>query len=154
MMPKKSAQELGKLYNRLDEIDAGIAANVSFIEEQKVRLDKKRGMRAEVLARIAELGGEVEDLPAQPAYFTAERTAHPNAAEHRWAIVYDPTPGGRKNADGTRSFAMRFPAFLLTDYVSDPEAVAKSAVDALNRARALEDAEKPETHIPTQETPE
>ncbi len=68
-------------------------------------------------------------------YFTADRTAHPNAAEHRWAIIYNPTPGGRLNSDGTRSYSMCFPALLLTDYVSNPEAVAKSIAADLNKAK-------------------
>ena len=142
MIPKKSAQELGQLYTRLDEIDASISVNVSFIEDQKARLDKMRDMRADVLAKIAEFGGEVDEPPALPAYFVAERTAHPKRAEHGWCIVHDPTPGGRQNPDGTRSFSLRFPVLLLTDYVENPEEVAKSVADALNEARALEDAEK------------
>jgi hypothetical protein len=73
-------------------------------------------------------------------HFTAETTAHPKAADHRWAIVYDATPGGRDNGDGTRSYSLRFPILLLTDYVHDPEIVAKSVAKALNEARMREDA--------------
>jgi len=73
-------------------------------------------------------------------YYTAERTAHPSVADHGWAIVYDPTPGGKINADGTRSFSLRFPCLLLTDYIDDPESVAKSVADALNAARKNEAA--------------
>ena len=71
-------------------------------------------------------------------HFTAEKTSHPLAAEHRWAIVYDKTPGGRDNGDGTRSFSMRFPVLLLTDYVDNPEEVAKDVAKALNEALAKE----------------
>lgn len=72
-------------------------------------------------------------------YFTAETTAHPSAADHRWAVVYDATPGGRDNGDGSRSYALRFPVLLLTDYVDEPEAVAKSVAKALNEAKAREE---------------
>lgn len=72
--------------------------------------------------------------------YAAERTGHPNAAEDPWAIIYDPTPGGRDNGDGTRSFSQRFPILLLTDYVAEPEKVAGAVADALNEAQAREDA--------------
>lgn len=81
-----------------------------------------------------------EAPPMPRRFFSAERTAHPNAAEDPWAIVYDPTPGGRDNGDGTRSFSLRFPILLLTDYVVEPEKVAADVADALNAARAREDA--------------
>jgi hypothetical protein len=42
-------------------------------------------------------------------HWTAEQTAHPDAKADRWAIIYDPTPGGRDNGDGTRSYGLRFP---------------------------------------------
>lgn len=71
-------------------------------------------------------------------HYTAERTAHPNAAEHRWAVIFDRTPGGRVNADGTRSYSLRFPVLLLTDYVDNPEEVAKDVAAALNEAFARE----------------
>jgi hypothetical protein len=76
-------------------------------------------------------------------HWTAEQTAHPDAKNDRWAIIYDATPGGRDNGDGTRSFSMRFPALLLSDCVSDPEASARSIADELNAAphtEALADA--------------
>ena len=74
-------------------------------------------------------------------HFTAEKTCHPQAADHGWAVVYDATPGGRDNGDGTRSFALRFPILLLADYVDDPEEVAMSVAKALNEAKAREDQE-------------
>jgi hypothetical protein len=70
-------------------------------------------------------------------HWTAEQTAHPDAKADRWALVYNPTPGGRDNGDGTRSYGLRFPALLISDIVSDPEAVAKEIADMLNRAEAL-----------------
>jgi hypothetical protein len=48
------------------------------------------------------------------------------------ALVYDPTPGGRKNEDGTTSFSMRFPALILSEYVSEQQVAAQKIVDELN----------------------
>jgi hypothetical protein len=48
------------------------------------------------------------------------------------ALVYDPTPGGRKNEDGTTSFSMRFPALILSEYVSDQQVAAQKIADELN----------------------
>lgn len=69
-------------------------------------------------------------------HFTAERTSHPQAADHGWAVTYNATPGGRDNGDGSRSYSMIFPVLVLTDYVAEPEAVAKSVAKALNDAKA------------------
>ncbi|MDO5658325.1 MAG: hypothetical protein Q4G36_08385 [Paracoccus sp. (in: a-proteobacteria)] len=69
-------------------------------------------------------------------HWTAERTAHPSAADHKWAIIYDPTPGGRDNGDGTRSYSMRFPALLVSDLVDEPKKAALEIADMLNRAEA------------------
>ena len=66
--------------------------------------------------------------------WTAERTAHRGAeGSDGWALVYDPLPGGRKNADGTTTFSMRFPALFISEYVAEPELVARQIADALNR---------------------
>lgn len=65
-------------------------------------------------------------------HWTAERTAHPCAKADGWAVIYDPTPGGRDNGDGSRSFSLRFPALLISDWVSEPETVARHVADALN----------------------
>lgn len=78
---------------------------------------------------------------SKPQHFTAETTAHPQAADHRWAVIYDGTPSGRVHDDGTRSYSMRFPVLLLSEYVAEPEAVAKSVAKALNEAKAREDAQ-------------
>lgn len=69
-------------------------------------------------------------------YWKAEQTAHPDAKADRWALVYDATPGGKDNGDGTRSFSMRFPALLLCNIVSDPEDTAKELAEMLNEAEA------------------
>ncbi|MEO1797727.1 MAG: hypothetical protein AAFR53_12045 [Pseudomonadota bacterium] len=66
----------------------------------------------------------------------AEKTNSPQAATHRWALVYDPSPGGRDNADGTRSFSMRFPALLLYEGLTDPEKAAHELAEMLNQAEA------------------
>ncbi len=76
-------------------------------------------------------------------HWTAEQTAEPSAKNDRWAIVYDPTPGGRDNGDGTRSFSFRVPALLLSEWVSEPEKAARSIAEELNAAphtEALADA--------------
>jgi hypothetical protein len=52
------------------------------------------------------------------------------------ALVYDPTPGGRKNDDGSTSFGMRFPALILSEYVSDQQVAAQKIADQLNEADA------------------
>lgn len=48
------------------------------------------------------------------------------------ALCYDPTPGGKKNDDGTTTFSLVFPALLLTEIVSDQEKVALSIATELN----------------------
>lgn len=48
------------------------------------------------------------------------------------ALVYDPTPGGRENADGSTTYSVRFPALILTEYVSDPETIAAKLAVELN----------------------
>lgn len=49
-----------------------------------------------------------------------------------WVIRYDPTPGGTKNADGSTSYSMNFPALALIDWVGEPEKVAGEIATALN----------------------
>lgn len=71
-------------------------------------------------------------------HWTAERTAHPDAKANRWAIVYDPTPGGKKNEDGSTSYNLRFPALLISDYVNDPEMAARDIANALNRSALID----------------
>ena len=65
-------------------------------------------------------------------HWTAEQTAHPDATNENWAIIYDPTPGGRERSDGTRAFAFRFPALLISDQVDNPEKAAKDIARKLN----------------------
>lgn len=69
-------------------------------------------------------------------HWTAEQTAHPHAKNDRWAIIYDPTPGGRDNGDGTRSYSLRFPALLISDLVSEPEKAAQEMAELLNLGEA------------------
>lgn len=69
----------------------------------------------------------------QPLWI-AEKTASPQAADHRWALIYDPTPGGKLNDDGSRSYSMRFPALLLADFIENPEETAKELAEMLNEA--------------------
>ncbi|KTQ96808.1 hypothetical protein NS226_06760 [Aureimonas ureilytica] len=47
-------------------------------------------------------------------------------------ITYNPTPGGRKNPDGTTSLSLIFPALIVTNYVGDPAKAAQDIAAALN----------------------
>ncbi|MEP0149973.1 hypothetical protein [Roseibium sp.] len=49
-----------------------------------------------------------------------------------WVIRYNPTPGGKKNEDGSLTHTMTFPALALTGWVSDPEQAARDIAKALN----------------------
>lgn len=58
-------------------------------------------------------------------------------SEHHWTadgatIVYDPTPGGRKNEDGTTSYSLSFPALTVSEYVTGPEQAAADVARELN----------------------
>jgi len=72
--------------------------------------------------------------------WTAETTAWRMPRDHHpiWALVYDPTPGGRKNDDGTTSFGLRFPALILSDIVSEPEKIATEIAAKLNASDNIE----------------
>ena len=72
--------------------------------------------------------------------WSAETTAHPQGADHKWALIYDATPGGRDNGDGTRSYSMRFPVLLLSDYVDNPAKVAQDLADILNEGCVIQTA--------------
>lgn len=50
-----------------------------------------------------------------------------------WVLRFDPTPGGKKNADGTTTFSLSFPALQATDWVADPETALEPIAKALNR---------------------
>lgn len=54
-----------------------------------------------------------------------------------WGLRYDPTPGGRKNADGSTSYSLAIPALLLTENVGDLEDAAVRIAGALNEAPTL-----------------
>lgn len=73
----------------------------------------------------------------KPMHWVAERTACPEAVADGWAIVHDPTPGGRLNEDGSRTFSLRFPALLICEVVANPEAVAKELADYLEAAQRI-----------------
>ncbi|MDE2106919.1 MAG: hypothetical protein KGL39_57425 [Patescibacteria group bacterium] len=85
---------------------------------------------------------------SEKKHWSAETTAYRMSREHKpiWALVYDPTPGGRKNEDGTTSFGLRFPALILAEYLDGQEAEAKKLAAALNAhddlVKALEMARK------------
>lgn len=68
-----------------------------------------------------------------------EATAYqlPKCGKSVLALYYDPTPSGRKNEDGSTSFSMRFPALVVTEYVSNPEKVAADLANRLNGIDAL-----------------
>lgn len=56
-------------------------------------------------------------------------------AEHLsngWAIVYDRTPNGKKNEDGSVSYALRLPVLLMSDWLAAPEDTAKDVARELN----------------------
>ena len=69
-------------------------------------------------------------------YWTAEQTSQRDAKADRWSLVYDPTPGGKDNGDGTRSFSLRYPALLICNTFENPEEVAKEVAEMLNEAEA------------------
>lgn len=85
---------------------------------------------------------------AETNHWAAEATSYRPSedAPDFMALVYDPTPGGRKNDDGSTSFSMRFPALILTEYVSDPASVAAVLASKLNsnasQASRIEELEK------------
>jgi hypothetical protein len=50
-------------------------------------------------------------------------------------IYYDPTPGGKKNKDGTTSYSLNVPVLALTEWIQDPEGAAEQIVEALNETK-------------------
>jgi hypothetical protein len=50
-----------------------------------------------------------------------------------WVLRYDPSPGGKKNADGSTTYSVNFPALQVTDWVGDPEESLAGVALALNR---------------------
>lgn len=57
------------------------------------------------------------------------------ADHHPIVIYYDPTPGGKKNEDGTTTYSMVFPALAFTEWVSEPEKAAEKIVEVLNQTK-------------------
>lgn len=82
-------------------------------------------------------------MTAKEHHWTAEPARYVREMAD-WQIRYNPTPGGRKNADGSTSYSLSFPVLRITEYVADPEQGAKDVAAALNREpamiAALEDA--------------
>ena len=66
-------------------------------------------------------------------HWTAEQT------RKGWGIRYDPTPGGKKNADGTTSYSLSFIALELTDMVGEPHKAAEDIATSLNRDAAVDE---------------
>lgn len=79
---------------------------------------------------------------AEKKHWSAEPSSYRMSREHDdiWALVYDPTPGGRKNDDGTTTYSMRFPALVLSEYVAEPEKVASDLARSLNTHDKLVEA--------------
>lgn len=66
--------------------------------------------------------------------WTAEPNSYANGeGMSGWAILYNPTPGGRKNDDGSTSYSLSVPALILPDLIEDPEITATAIAGALNR---------------------
>lgn len=49
-----------------------------------------------------------------------------------WIIRAHPNPGGVKNADGTTSFSLNFPALVATDCLSEPQDILELIAEILN----------------------
>lgn len=60
--------------------------------------------------------------------------------EPMWVLRYDPTPGGRKNENGSTSYSMTFPALQVTSWVGEPEKAANEIAGMLNSHEALVEA--------------
>lgn len=92
---------------------------------------------------------------AEKMHWSAEPSSYRMSREHDdiWALVYDPTPGGRKNDDGITTYSMRFPALVLSEYVQGPGKVAADLARKLNthdklvKALTMIDALDPEDHV-------
>ena len=60
--------------------------------------------------------------------------------EPSWILRYDPTPGGKKNANGSTTYSLSFPALQLTEYPENQEEIAKSLARDLNSHADVVDA--------------
>lgn len=78
-------------------------------------------------------------MPGPEQHWTAEENRNYDPA---WVIRYNPMPGGRKNADGTTTLSMTFPALQLTGWVGEPEKAAHELAAALNSHGKLVEAVK------------
>jgi len=61
-------------------------------------------------------------------------------------LYYDPTPGGRKNDDGTTTISLNFPALVITEWVNQPEEIGRQVAAELNAFPALVGALKKIEH--------
>lgn len=71
-------------------------------------------------------------------HWTAEKVTGRDGGQ--WALVYDRLPGGRKNEDGTTTYAMWFPMLRLSEFVADGEKASADIAGVLNSHQALVDA--------------
>lgn len=72
---------------------------------------------------------ELETIEKSEAKWTAEENGN---YDPPWVIRYNPTPGGKKNANGSTTYSLMFPALQVTEWVGDPEQSAKDIANALN----------------------
>lgn len=76
----------------------------------------------------------------KPQHWQAETTTCRDLPDTVWALYWDKTPGGRKNADGSTSYSMKFPMLLASDWMGDQEKSMNEIADLLNfasRAKAV-----------------
>lgn len=69
-----------------------------------------------------------------PQTWSAETTACKELPKDGYALIYDRTPGGKKNEDGSRSYSLRFPMLLASDWMAEPEKSMAEIADMLNFA--------------------
>lgn len=69
-----------------------------------------------------------------PQQWQAETTTCRDLPDTVWALYWDKTPGGRKNADGSTSYSIKFPILLASDWMGDQEKSMGELADLLNFA--------------------
>lgn len=77
-----------------------------------------------------------------PEHWAGETTSYRPSREARemWALVYDATPGGVRNDDGTTTYSARIPALIISEYVANPEKTAAELAAKMNTFPVLVDA--------------
>lgn len=77
-----------------------------------------------------------------PEHWAGEPTSYRPSREARemWALVYDATPGGVRNEDGTTTYSARIPALIISEYVANPEKTAAELSAKMNAFPALVEA--------------